>query len=87
MNSEKHPYIAVFAYVREFALKVNYGRRRLPVVCVHNVGIEVHDTHKFHNSLAEISEAFAVVIAAVKHIALEIIFIVNEIICDIILLV
>ena len=50
MNCEKRPYKLVFFSETVISLKVYRCQRRLPVVAVHYIGIEIQKGHNFKNA-------------------------------------
>ena len=64
---------------RVLELQIDHRQRALPVVRVKDIREEVDCPHHLEDRSAEECESFAVVIASVEFLALEIIFVVEKI--------
>ena len=80
MNCKHRFDFLIFFWIAVEAVQKYRNQSRLPVVCVNNVGNEIHNRHRFENSFREESKSFAVVEMSVKSVPFEIIFVVYEVI-------
>ena len=79
MNGINHLHVAVEAIMVEVFLEEHAHEACVPVVAVDNVRLEANLRQHGEHGAAEVSESFGVIAIAVKAIALEVLFIVDEV--------
>ena len=82
MNGEYRADILIPRSSPEQAVEVHHRERRLPVMRVQDVGVEPHLIQRFQRRHAEVGKPLPVIKTAVERIPLEIVFVINKIICD-----
>ena len=74
-----------FKIIAVYACVVNRHKRGLPVICVNNIRHKSGKKEAVHNSLAEKGVSLTVIIISVETVSVEIIFVIDKIICYVIL--
>ena len=85
MDGEDRFYVTVMLHIAVFIFEVNDRKGCLPVMCVEYVGVKINEGHYIDDCLGEEREAFAVVVMTVQRLTVEIVFVVEEIVCHAVL--
>ena len=84
MNRKQGANILIFGTETVYRFEIERGKRRLPIVAVHDFGIKSDERHDFENAAAEEGKPFAVVVISVAAWTLEVIFVIDKVIFHVI---